>query len=59
MGNIEIGDNVLNGTYFVILPGLKIGRNAVIAARSLVNKDVEANMIVGGFPARHIKNIPT
>ena len=35
-----------------ILPDLKIGKNSIIAAGSIVNKDVEANTRVMGIPAR-------
>jgi acetyltransferase-like isoleucine patch superfamily enzyme len=37
------------------LPGVSIGEGAVLAAGSVVTKDVEAFEIVGGVPAKHIK----
>ena len=40
-----------------ILPGVTIGENAVVAAGAVVSKNVPANTVVGGLPARHIKNI--
>ena len=40
-----------------ILPGVTIGENAVVAAGAVVSKDVPANTVVGGIPAKHIKNI--
>lgn len=43
----------------VILPGVTIGENAIVAAGSVVNKDVPPYTIVGGSPARVIKKIPT
>jgi acetyltransferase-like isoleucine patch superfamily enzyme len=45
------------GTGTVVLPGTRIGEGAVIAANSVVNRDVEPYTIVGGSPVRHIKNV--
>lgn len=52
---IVIEDNVWIGAGCKILDGVKIGYGAIIAAGALVNKDVEANTIVGGVPAKVIK----
>jgi acetyltransferase-like isoleucine patch superfamily enzyme len=41
----------------IILPGVTIGENAVVAAGAVVTKDVAPNMIVGGNPAKFIKSI--
>lgn len=54
---INIGDNVWIGGNAVVLPGVSIGENAVIAAGSIVTKDVLPNTIVGGNPAKVIKQI--
>ena len=54
---ITIKDNVWIGANVTILPGVTIGENAIIAAGAVVNKDVAANTIVGGVPAKYIKSI--
>ena len=53
--SIELGKNVWVGSNSTILSGVKIGDNAVVAAGAVVHKDVEANSIVGGVPAKFIK----
>lgn len=54
---IKIGNNVWVGANSTILAGVTIGDGAVIAAGAVVNKDVAPNTIVGGVPAKVIKNI--
>jgi acetyltransferase-like isoleucine patch superfamily enzyme len=53
---VEIGNNVWIGAGVRILPGVHIGDNAVIGAGAVVTKDVEANTVVAGVPAKFIKN---
>ena len=53
--SIKLGKNVWIGSNATILSGVKIGDNAVVAAGAVVTKDVEANSIVGGVPAKFIK----
>lgn len=53
-GCIEVMDNVFIGSNSIILPNVKIGPNAVIAAGSVVTKDVSPNTVVGGNPAKKI-----
>lgn len=55
---IHIGKNVWLGANAMVLPGVTIGDGAIIAAGAIVTKDVPANTIVGGIPAKKIKNIP-
>jgi acetyltransferase-like isoleucine patch superfamily enzyme len=54
---IHIRKNAWIGAGAIILPGVTIGENAVVAAGAVVSKDVPANTVVGGIPAKHIKNI--
>jgi acetyltransferase-like isoleucine patch superfamily enzyme len=52
---ILINDDVWIGAGSVILPGITIGKGAVIAAGSIVTKDVEENAIVAGNPAKLLR----
>ncbi len=52
---VIIEDYVVIGTRVTILPGVRIGKGAVIASGAVVTKDVEAYTVVGGVPARFIK----
>ena len=54
-GDIIIEDDVWIGANCIILSGVKISRGAIIAAGSVVIKDVAPFTIVGGVPARLIK----
>lgn len=54
LGCIEIMDNVFIGSGTRIMPGVKIGPNVIVAASSVVTKDVPEGVIVGGHPAKVI-----
>jgi maltose O-acetyltransferase len=51
---VSIGDYVFIGPRAIILPGVSIGRGAVVAAGAVVTKDVSERAIVGGVPAKVI-----
>ncbi len=54
---IRLGKNVWVGSNSTILCGVTVGDNAVIAAGSVVTKDVAPGTVVAGVPARYIKDI--
>lgn len=54
LGEIEIGDEVMIGANTTILPGVKIGDNAIVSAGTLVHKDVPAGCFVAGNPMKVI-----
>ncbi len=54
---VVIGDDVWIGANAVILPGVKIGNNVVVAAGAVVTKDVEDDSIVAGVPAVKIRDL--
>jgi acetyltransferase-like isoleucine patch superfamily enzyme len=56
-GHIHIKKNAWIGAGAIILPGITIGENAVVAAGAVVSKDVPDNTIVGGVPAKIIRSI--
>lgn len=54
-GKIEIDDNVVIGGNSIILYSVYIGNNALVAAGSVVTKDVEPYSIVAGNPAKKLE----
>lgn len=54
---IVIGNNVWLGGGAIVLPGVTIGDNSVIGAGSVVTKDIPANVIAVGNPARIVRNL--
>ena len=57
VGKIDIRDNVFIGHRAIVLPGVEIGPNAIVAAGSVVTKDVPENTVVGGIPAKRICSV--
>jgi acetyltransferase-like isoleucine patch superfamily enzyme len=52
---IRIGDDVWIGAHVTVLDGVTVGRGAVLAAGSVVTRDVQSYSVVAGVPARFIK----
>ncbi|MBY3622225.1 acyltransferase [Acinetobacter sp. CUI P1] len=55
LGEVVIGENVLIGANTTILPGVTIGDGAIVAAGSVVHKNVAAGSFVGGNPLRELR----
>ena len=56
-GKVSIGDYCYIGCNALIMPGVQIGNNVLIAAGSVVVKSVPSNCVIGGNPARYICSI--
>ena len=56
-GPIKIGNNVFIGNNSIVLPGVTIGDNVVIGAGSVVSRDILANSVAAGVPARVIRSL--
>ncbi len=54
---VHIGAGAWLGTRATILPGITVGQGAIVAAGAVVNRDVPPNVIVGGVPARVIREL--
>lgn len=54
---VTIGNDVWIAGKCVILPGVTIGNNVIIAAGSVVSKDIPDNTLVGGIPAKKIRDL--
>ena len=53
-GKVKIGNNIYFGTDVIVLKGVTIGDNCVIAAGSVITKDIPSNSVAGGVPAKVI-----
>lgn len=54
IGRIDIKDNVFVGARALIMPGVTVGENSIVAAGAVVTKNVKANTVVAGNPAKEI-----
>lgn len=54
IGRIDIKDNVFIGARALIMPGVTVGENSIVAAGSIVTKNVKPNTVVAGNPAKEI-----
>ena len=57
VGKIDIRDNVFIGHQVIVMPGVVIGPNAIVAAGAVVTRDVPQDAIVAGVPARVIGSV--
>lgn len=54
---VTIGDDVWIGVNAVVLPGVSVGNGVVVAAGAVVTENVPPNVVVGGVPARILRNV--
>lgn len=57
IGSITLMDNCFIGTKTILMPNTSVGRNSIIAAGSIVTKDIPNNEVWGGAPARYIMDV--
>jgi acetyltransferase-like isoleucine patch superfamily enzyme len=58
IGDIVLEDDVWLGTGVMVMPGVRIGRGTVVAAGSIVTRDLPPFVVAGGMPARVIRELP-
>ena len=56
-GKVVLKNNCRIGSHTTILPGVSIGKNSIIGANSLVNRDIPNDVIAYGVPAKVMKNV--
>jgi acetyltransferase-like isoleucine patch superfamily enzyme len=54
---VRIGNNVWLGDHSVVLKGVSIGDNSIVAAHAVITRDVPSNVVVAGNPARIVKEL--
>ena len=55
--SIEVGDDVWIGSGVILLPGIHVGAKSILAAGSVVTRDVPANSLFAGVPARLVRYV--
>jgi len=56
-GKVALKNNCRIGSHSTILPGVSIGKNSIIGAHSLVNKDIPDNVVAFGVPAKVVRKL--
>ena len=56
-GKVTLKNNCKIGSHTTVLPGIKIGKNSVIGAHSLVNRDIPDNVLAFGVPAKVVRKL--
>jgi acetyltransferase-like isoleucine patch superfamily enzyme len=56
-GKVVLKQNCRIGSHSTILPGVSIGKNSIIGANSLVNKDIPDNVVAFGVPAKVVRKL--
>jgi acetyltransferase-like isoleucine patch superfamily enzyme len=56
-GKVVLKQNCRIGSHSTILPGVSIGKNSIIGAHSLVNKDIPDNVVAFGVPAKVVRKL--
>lgn len=56
-GKVTLKNNCKVGSHSTILPGISIGKNSIIGAHSLVNKDIPDNVVAMGVPAKVVRQL--
>ena len=56
-GKVTLKENSRIGSHSTIMPGITIGKNAIVGAHSFVNKDIPDNVVAFGCPAKIIKKV--
>jgi len=56
-GQVVLKKNCKVGSHSIVMPGVTIGENSVVGAFSFVNKDIPANVVAVGIPAKVIKKL--
>jgi acetyltransferase-like isoleucine patch superfamily enzyme len=58
-GPVALKKNCRIGSHSVVMPGVTVGENSVVGAFSFVNKDIPANAVAVGVPARVVEDLKT